>query len=162
MIQRGNKAAVRAVVKNRIERHKEVQDKYAPPLKDSRFALGIGLYWGEGSKYDNITVGISNSDPAVVRHFVKWVRCFFKGDFTDFRAVIQHYGAVSQDTLKQFWSKKTGLPVSSIQRLKLSRTRSTGEHKIPNGTAEVRVRGKGVWRIRCKIEKTLSILREQL
>ena len=34
------------------------------------------LYWGEGSKTSPGTIMISNTDPAVLRYFIRWIRLF--------------------------------------------------------------------------------------
>src|SRR3989338_9165402 len=38
------------------------------------FALGIGLYWGEGSKTQRATIELSNTDPRVIQIHVLFLR----------------------------------------------------------------------------------------
>ena len=41
------------------------------------FGLGVGLYWGEGTKADKGSVRLGNSDPALMRVFIKFLIKFF-------------------------------------------------------------------------------------
>lgn len=38
------------------------------------FLCGLFLYWGEGGKTKDYSVSISNTDPAVLLFFIRWVR----------------------------------------------------------------------------------------
>ena len=40
--------------------------------KRELFVTGVGLYWAEGFKKDNL-VGFANSDPAMIRLFLRWL-----------------------------------------------------------------------------------------
>jgi len=59
------------------KRHKdtyEVQKKEILPLnKRELFIAGLMLYWGEGTKCRMDSVGISNSDPTVIKFFIYWL-----------------------------------------------------------------------------------------
>ena len=44
-------------------------------VADPLFVAGVSLYWAEGSKTRN-DLAISNTDPALLRVFVDWVRTF--------------------------------------------------------------------------------------
>ncbi|MFA5349604.1 MAG: helix-turn-helix domain-containing protein, partial [Candidatus Paceibacterota bacterium] len=49
------------------------------PLTAREFYLcGLFLYWGEGAKTHESTLSISNSDPAIVNFFIKWVTVALK------------------------------------------------------------------------------------
>ena len=35
--------------------------------------IGLGLYWGEGYKYENGELGFTNSNPQMIRFYFKWL-----------------------------------------------------------------------------------------
>ncbi len=37
------------------------------------FGLGLGIYWGEGDKISKNAVRVANSDPAIIRMFIKFL-----------------------------------------------------------------------------------------
>ena len=41
------------------------------------FGLGLGLYWGEGTKADKNTVKLGNSDPRLLKKFMEFMDRFF-------------------------------------------------------------------------------------
>lgn len=50
------------------------QKKIIFPLNKREFYLaGLFLYWGEGSKVAVAKVSVSNTDPAVINFFIKWL-----------------------------------------------------------------------------------------
>ena len=36
--------------------------------------VGLGLYWGEGYKYENGELGFTNSNPYMIRFYFKWLK----------------------------------------------------------------------------------------
>src|SRR3989338_729094 len=64
--------------KKRDKRLQEVSDRIKLEIGElSRRELLIGglyLYWGEGMKAQRGTVGISNTDPAVIKTFIDWLK----------------------------------------------------------------------------------------
>ena len=74
------------IEKNRITkqnkkdaRRKLVYEKVAYDIensKDPEFVAGFYLYWGEGTKTAEYTVALTNTDPAIIKCFVTWLRKF--------------------------------------------------------------------------------------
>ena len=64
--------------KKRDKRLQEVSDRIKLEIGElSRRELLIGglyLYWGEGMKAQRGTVGIANTDPAVIKTFIDWLK----------------------------------------------------------------------------------------
>lgn len=66
--------------KKRDERRKSVLEKARKDLgklsKRDLFLAGLFLYWGEGTKTAYCKVSLSNTKPAVIRFFIKWLTLF--------------------------------------------------------------------------------------
>jgi hypothetical protein len=71
---------------------------------------GTALYAGEGSKTDG-GVLFANSDPAMVRMFLAWLRRFFEVDEARLRVRLYLHEGLDLDGAQQFWSALTGIPV---------------------------------------------------
>ena len=79
-------------------------------LNDQAFlAAGAALYAGEGTKDDGC-VSFSNSDPAMIRFFCRWLRHFFRIDDTRLRVRVYLHDGLDLNAAERFWSSVTGVP----------------------------------------------------
>lgn len=140
---------------------KEVSDSYCPPIVDPFFLLGLGLYWGEGTKHNKSTTSVSNADGSLLKCFISWIKKFFAGDFERFSVTVHHYCQKQDQNIKKHWSKLLGLSLDNFTKSVLSVSKSGKMKKgktLPFGTAHVTVCGVGSWKVRQKIGKALDIL----
>jgi hypothetical protein len=84
---------------------------------DSLHAAGCMLYWAEGSKSRN-QLAFSNSDPDMVRTFVRFLRTYFDLRPVEIRLACYLYAdhAERQREIECFWLDVTGLPVASLRK----------------------------------------------
>jgi transcriptional regulator with XRE-family HTH domain len=80
-----------------------------------RFMAGVGLYMGDGYKSDK-SVGFSNSNPKLIKFMMLWFRDFCKVPETKFRGQIWIHENLSEYKARQYWSKKTGIPLKQFQK----------------------------------------------
>lgn len=125
------------------------------------FISGLALYWGEGSKSQNATVQITNTDPDIIRIFLKWIRFF---EVSRSRVIIRlHlYKDMDIDNETKYWSKKIGIPVSQfrppfIKDSLLSNI--TYKHGFGHGTCNAMIFDAKVWR---QVMMGIRLLREGL
>lgn len=85
------------------------------PSDEAFIAAGTALYAGEGSKTDG-NVRFSNSDPAMVQFFCKWLRELFEIDETRLRACVYLHAGLDLDAAEDFWSSTTGIPRSQFTK----------------------------------------------
>src|SRR5690606_34066853 len=71
---------------------------------------GIALYAGEGAKRDGC-VKFANSDPAMVRLFLRWVRTFFDIDESRLLFRLYLHEGLDLDSAHGFWSELSGIPL---------------------------------------------------
>ncbi|PIR87829.1 MAG: hypothetical protein COU10_02490 [Candidatus Harrisonbacteria bacterium CG10_big_fil_rev_8_21_14_0_10_45_28] len=109
------------------------------------WALGIGLYIGEGSK-SNEQIEITNSDPAVIRAALGWYFQFCNATAEDIVIIIHIYPSNDREEILSFWKKATGLKDQNFGKIQIdkrtnkSRIRS---NKLPYGTAHIRMKSNG-------------------
>lgn len=83
------------------------------------FVLGLGLYWGEGSKSPrNKSLILTNSDPAIIKLMIRWFSDCFGVDQSRFRPriCIADTHRDREEILLSYWSKTLGLPVSQFSK----------------------------------------------
>ena len=66
--------------------------------------VGLGLYWGEGYKYENGELGFTNSSPNIIRFYFKWLKLWNieKGSLI-FRLTINEFFKKEENSIKSFW-----------------------------------------------------------
>ena len=70
------------------------------------FGLGIGLYWGEGNKANKHAVRIGNTDPGVIREFMKFLHECYGVSMSSLRFGLQLFSDVSQDEARRYWCRE--------------------------------------------------------
>lgn len=109
------------------------------------FMLGIALYLGEGSKSQE-EVRMVNSDPLVIKLFMKWLKEFCDIKDTHFRIAIHGYPDHNIDKLIRFWSKELNIPAKQFNKTSIDIRQNKSiykKRKLPYGTAHIYVRGGG-------------------
>lgn len=109
---------------------------------DPLHRAGCMLYWAEGSK-SRSGLQFSNSDPAMVRLFVRFLRCSYE---TDERAIGLRLSLFAdherrQREIEDFWLAAAGLPRSSLRQSIVNRYPASSKrrrvNKLPYGTCRV-------------------------
>jgi len=66
--------------------------------------IGLGLYWGDGYKYENGELGFTNSNPEMIRFYFKWLELWnVKKDSLIFRLTINEFFKREEKAIKSFW-----------------------------------------------------------
>lgn len=97
------------------------------PNKMFLFGLGLGLFWGEGSKRNLHAVRLANSDPALVKKFVDFLLIIYNIKKAKLKFQLLIYDDLNVDEVITFWTKY--LSVQSTQFFKTTVLKRRG-----NGT----------------------------
>ena len=103
---------------NKIEKFKRQGIKEVGKLsKRDVFIAGIALYWAEGFKKDR-RLGFANSDPAMIRLFLKWLTkyCHVPKDDVRLRVGLNISHKDRIEEVQNYWSKITEIPISQFQK----------------------------------------------
>jgi hypothetical protein len=104
---------------------------------------GCMLYWGEGAKSPRTQVCFSNSDPAMVRLFVKFLRTYFDVQPDEIRISCHLFAdhVERQREVERYWLEVAGLPAESLRKsvvnLYSRSSKRKRVNKLPNGTCQV-------------------------
>lgn len=145
-------ALMRASEKKRLQRIRATAEEKERGSKDigkiSRrdlFMIGLALYWGEGYKKGNDELGFTNSDPGIVRGFIRWLAEIYAIRKTDLilRLSInqQHRHRIS--SVRKYWATVTGVPESQFSKASLIKTASKKRYVNEEqhfGTLRIKVR----------------------
>jgi len=91
-----------------------IKDNLSEDEEKLRIA-GTMLYWGEGTKSGN-SVMFSNSDPQMIRVFLKFLREICRVDEKRLRILLHMYDNQDEGFLKDFWSESTDIPISQFSK----------------------------------------------
>lgn len=112
--------------------------------------MGLMLYWAEGSKEKdyNVSQGMifSNSDPSMIKLWIKWSRECLKVslDRIAFEIYIHDSYQNRISSVKKYWSTVTGFPLSKFGKIYLKRdnpgTKRKNRGPAYQGLLRVRIR----------------------
>lgn len=155
--ERKRQAALKGAARRREQRLLSVQEAKTEAVKRLRsinkrdlWLIGTALYWAEGSKskVHNISQGVtfSNSDPLMIRLFLKWLGLCLDVEDEDLQFEIYlHESRVSKIKVVQgYWAKTTGFSLSKFDKIYLKREKVSTNRKNTEegyfGQLRVRVR----------------------
>lgn len=85
--------------------------------KRELFLAGVALYWAEGFKKDK-RLGFANSDPAMIRLFLKWLinSCKVPKDSIRLRVGLNISHKKRINVVQKHWSEVTNIPLAQFQK----------------------------------------------
>jgi hypothetical protein len=131
-------AARRRAARERAQDHGRELARRREPLH----VAGCMLYWAEGTKGRN-NIQFCNSDPEMVRFFVRFLRTYFALKNEEIRLTCYLYADHEQQqrAIENYWLEVTGLTRSSLCRSVVNRVSRSSKRKrfgsLPYGTCRV-------------------------
>lgn len=144
---RGRLLGSKATQTRRANEVREIKEKARLEifsLTENEFKIaGLMLYWAEGNKKHH--VGISNSDPELIRFMIKWFRMVCGISEDRFKLYLNIHSGQDDAKIKEFWSHIIGLPVSQFGKSYI-KEEGTGHRKniLYNGTIKVEICDKNL------------------
>jgi hypothetical protein len=110
------------------------------------FLIGISLYWAEGTKKQNTLntkiVEFSNSDPGMIKIFMKFIRKIMKTKEEKIRSGIYIHDNIDPKFAKNFWSEITKLPKDRffiVKSLSSASKKKRPKNRLPYGTLKITI-----------------------
>ena len=127
-----------------IESEKEIVNFDENNIDIAKVYCGI-LYGCEGSKYPaNVGVAFVNSDPEIMRSFVRLLRISFKLNEKKFRIHLQIHDTQNYPELVQFWSKRLNIPENQFYKPTITGEKGGKHRKEYWGTCSLRYGDYGI------------------
>jgi len=135
-LQKGRKKVAQNQRQKRLKEIKELKNKGIKEIGNLNerefFIAGVALYWAEGFKKDS-RLGFANSDPNMVKFFLKWLieSCGVPEKDVRLRVGlnVSHKNRVKE--VEKYWSKLTGVPLSQFQKPFFQKFKWKKEFKRP-------------------------------
>jgi len=93
------------------------------------FGMGLGIYWGEGTKANKTTVRLGNSDPALLNIFIKFLVTFFNIKKKDLRFHMHIFSDIDLDKAYEFWIKKLKIKKDQFYKPIITKTGKLGTYR---------------------------------
>lgn len=93
------------------------------------FGLGIGLYWGEGTKKNTHAVRLGNTDPELIKQFLKFLQKIYSIDQKKLRFGLQIFSDMSTQKTLNFWQKELNVPVNQFFKVIVTPSRGVGNYR---------------------------------
>lgn len=109
--------------------------KFIPPsgFEDAKlFGLGIGLYWGEGTKANKNSIRLGNTDPGIIINFMDFLIRFFSIKKSDLKFGLQIFSDINPQEALDFWIKKLKISSSQLNKPIITKSRSLGTYRNKN------------------------------
>ncbi len=99
------------------------------PDEAKLFGLGIGLYWGEGTKASHSSVRLGNTDPALIEIFIKFLLKIFGIRKEDLKFGLQLFNDIDPGEALDFWVKKLNIEKDQINKPIITKSGSIGTYR---------------------------------
>lgn len=96
------------------------------------FGLGIGLYWGEGTKSNKNSVRLGNSDPGIIKAFIKFLDKLYSVDLARIKIGLQIFSDTNPEIALAYWIKALDLPGTQFYKPLVTRSGSIGTYRAKN------------------------------
>ena len=124
--------------------------------------IGLGLYWGEGSKRGNNECAFTNTDPEALRFIMQWLYIHYRVRKEQFvlRVSINHAHRNREQIILKYWCKTLGVTMQQFTKTSFVKTKQkrTYTHRGPYyGTLRIKVsRGAP---LRARILSSISVVK---
>jgi len=93
------------------------------------YGLGIGLYWGEGTRANKHSIRLGNTDPALLRAFSDFLVELFGVQRSDFRFGLQLFTDIDPDVALEYWAEELNVNKSQFYRTHITISGSLGTYR---------------------------------
>lgn len=147
-----NRQQTTKAIKRARSIQKEATSKINTLSRENLLFVGIALYWAEGYKRLIIKNGrvrtfhpisMTNSDPELIRIFVRFLREICEVPTRKIKASLRLYKHINEENALRYWSSKTAIPFENFGKTYYGISRaSLGKrpfNRLPYGTIQARV-----------------------
>src|SRR3989338_8794653 len=106
--------------------------RFRPPRTLSEqllFGLGLGLYWGEGTKASMGSVRLGNTDPLLLEKFMKFLITFFGVRKSDLRFGLQIFTDIDECEALDYWTKMLRVNPKQFGTVVVTKSGSLGTYR---------------------------------
>ncbi len=106
-------------LKNREEKLKNIYNQISKEIgilsERELFLAGLFLYWGEGTKAARDMVAFTNTDPDMVKFFIRWIN-LFGIEKNSLKVKLHLYSDMDVEEKVEFWSNQLSIPKQNFRK----------------------------------------------
>ncbi|MEX0672499.1 MAG: hypothetical protein WDZ82_00715 [Candidatus Paceibacterota bacterium] len=93
------------------------------------YGLGMGLFWGEGTKRSKHAVRLGNTDPDLIRVFLLFLERICGVDRSKIKFGLQIFSDMNKNKALEVWVDRLGVKKSQFQKVIVTPARGVGNYK---------------------------------
>ncbi len=93
------------------------------------FGMGIGLYWGEGTKASTSSVRLGNTDPKLLLMFMRFLIELFGVDINKLHFGLQIFTDINAEQALSYWVEELGVKSSQFYKVHVTISGSLGTYR---------------------------------
>jgi hypothetical protein len=119
--------------------------------------LGLGLYWGEGTKKSKTSIKLGNSDPALINAFIKFLKEIYGIKTDRLRFSLQVFSDCTPEKALTYWRSHLHVARNRSSKTTITKSGRIGTYRQKNlfGVATVYFHNRKLRDILCSDLKTM-------
>lgn len=93
------------------------------------FGMGVGLFWGEGTKASKHSVRLGNTDPMLLKTFMKFLIELFGIKKSDMKFGLQIFTDINAQQALNYWAEQLDVSLSQFHKVHITISGSLGTYK---------------------------------
>lgn len=124
-----------------LKAYKQQRKTILPLGKRDLFLAGLFLYWGEGGKSTMNSLILANTDPAMIKLYVRWLTKSLKVPKERIKVRLQLYKDMNKEKEIEYWSQITDIPQIQFRnpQIKEAHTKRINHKGFGHGTCDIEI-----------------------
>lgn len=97
--------------------------------KAQLYGMGLGLYWGEGTKANKYSVRLGNSDPELIKMFIRFLVELHGVNKNSLRFGLQIFSDTNQELSLAYWTTKLNVEKHQFYKVHITPSGSIGTYR---------------------------------
>lgn len=93
------------------------------------FGLGLGLYWGEGTRANKTSIRLGNTDPALIKKFIEFLLKIYGIKKSDLKFALQIFSDMNPESAVDFWVKELKINRTQFNKVIVTKSGSLGTYR---------------------------------
>ncbi len=108
------------------------------------YGMGLGLYWGEGTKRSTHSVRLGNTDPDLIKKFIEFLNQTYSIKKEQLHFGLQLFTDICEKEAKKFWIKHLNVSENQFYKttISISNKKGTYANKVKYGVLTVFMNNK--------------------
>lgn len=106
----------------------KIKNKLTPEEMELK-GLGLGLYWGEGTKKDKCSIRLGNSDPKLIKKFIEFLIKIYGIQIKKLKFGLQIFNDTDPHKALKFWADSLKAKLEQFQKVVITPSRGLGTYK---------------------------------